>query len=176
MSPSAKSARPLAVVIGLLLLALTPLAFAADVNLWVDAGIYDVRPPTSAPSRAGVSLAYDGNAIVVQLVAAGTGTLPDANLGFAGETPRIQPFDQVNLSAALGRSTKVGTQAGGVTLEHRHVSVRALQRAYEQALAEFGFTLGGDSTQTRWHFSNGTSSIRVNVIPNGRNVEAYVGR
>lgn len=162
-----------------LLLAFTPLAFANHMFpavLEVDPGIYDVRAPTAAPTRAGVALAFDGSAIQVHLVASGSGTLPDANLGFAGETPRIAPFDQVHLRAALDRSPKVQNVAGGVLLEHRNTSVRSLRDAYVSAMAEFGFTLEAGANGRIWHFTNGEAGIRVSVAPIGKNVQAYVGR
>ena len=162
-----------------LLLALTPLAIAShtfDALLVVDPGIYDVKAPVEVPDRAGVALAFDGAALHVSLVAAGNGSLPDANLGFEGEAPRVAPFDQVHLSAALDRSAKVQTVIGGVLLEHHETTVRSLRDAYVSALADLGFTLESDANGRSWHFTNGAAAIRVIVAPVGNNVQAYVGR
>ena len=162
-----------------LVLAFAPLAVANHMYsavLEVDTGIYDVRAPTAAPEHAGVALAFDGSALQVHLVAEGSGSLPDANLGFAGETPRIAPFDQVHLSAALDRSPKVQTIVGGVLLEHRNTSVQSLREAYVSAMADLGFTLDAGGNGRIWHFTNGEAGIRVSVAPNGKNVQVYVGR
>ena len=162
-----------------LVLALTPLAVANHMYpaiLEVDAAIYDVRAPTAAPTRAGVVLAFDGTDLTVHLVASGSGSLPEANLGFAGETPRIAPFDQVHLRAALERSPKVQSLVGGVLLEHRNTTVRSLRDAYVSAMADLGFTLEAGGNGRIWRFTNGEAGIRVSVAPSGKNVQAYVGR
>lgn len=162
-----------------LLLALSPLAFAShtyDALLMVDPAIYDVKAPTEVPEHAGVVLAFDGAVLHVNLVASGNGSLPDANLGFAGEAPRIAPFDQVHLSAALGRSSKVQTTHGGVLLEHGDTTVRSLKDAYVRAFADLGFTLESDGNGRSWRFLNGSTGIRVIVAPVGNSVRAYVGR
>jgi hypothetical protein len=175
MSARIKPTALLTLLVGALLAAL-PFAVAADAILAVDPGIYDVWAPTEGPEYAGVALRFENGALQVQLIAEGEGSLPDAVLGFTGETPRLAPFDRVHLSAALGRSPQVRTVVGGVILEHHETSVSALRQAYAAALAELGFTLNSSSTRTRWDFVNGTAAIRVNVAPDGQNVTAYVGR
>ena len=175
MFRSAPLSRSLVALAALLLL-VAPVAFAADARLQVDASIYDVRPPTKAPTRAGVALAFDGGTLLVQLVASGKGTLPDVNLGFSGETPRTRALDRVDLNAALQRSSKLQPMIGGVVIEHRNTSLATLRAAYAQAMGELGFSVGAGSTLNRWHFVNGTDVVRVNAVSEGKNVIAYVGR
>ncbi len=164
------------VALAALVLLVAPSAFAADARLQVDASIYDVRPPTKAPTRAGVALAFDGGTLLVQLVASGKGTLPDVNLGFSGDTPRTRALDRVNVNEAIQRSAKLQTMVGGVVIEHRNTSMATLRAAYAQALGELGFSVGAGSTLDRWHFVNGTDVVRVNAVSAGKNVIAYVGR
>jgi len=160
-----------------LLLAATSIAFASDARLVLDAAIFDVKAPTKGPEQAGVSLAFEGDVLQVHLIAKGSGTLPDVNLGFKGETPRIAPFDQVHVSAVLQRSPKVEEFTGGVQLEHRNTTVFGLKGAYVNAMADLGFRLdAGGSTAHIWRFVSGDASIRVHVMPAGKNVVAYVGR
>ncbi len=175
MSRSAPLSSSLIALAALMLL-VAPVAFATDARLQVDASIYDVRPPTKAPTRAGVALALDGGTLLVQLVASGKGTLPDVDLGFSGETPRTRALDRVDLNAALQRSSKLQTMVGGVVIEHRNTSVATLRAAYAKAMGELGFTIAAGSTINRWHFVNGTDVVRVNAVPAGKNVIAYVGR
>ena len=160
-----------------LLLAVGSIAFASDACVVLDATIFDVKAPTEGPEQAGVSLAFEGDMLQVHLIAKGTGTLPDINLGFKGETPRIRPLDQVHVSAVLQRSLKVEEFTGGVQLEHRNTTVFGLKSAYVNAMADLGFALdAGGSTAHIWRFVRGDACIRVHVMPAGKNVVAYVGR
>ena len=154
---------------------LTPLALANTARLVVDAAVYDVSSWTPAPTRANVALAYNGDALEVHVVKSG-GTLPEINLGFSGETPRINPRDQVDLAEAVRRSPRLQTVVGGVVIEHRKTTEAQVRNAYIAALGDLGFTLQGSSNGRTWMFSNGTTVVRVNVAPFGQNVTAYVGR
>jgi hypothetical protein len=153
----------------------TPLALAADARLIVDPAVYDVTASTAAPTTANVALAYNGTALEVHVVKSG-GTLPAINLGFSGETPRINPRDQVDLAEAIRRSPRLQTVVGGVVIQHRKTTEAQVRNAYIAALGDLGFTLHGSSNPRTWLFTNGTSSVRVNVAPFGENVTAYVGR
>ncbi len=176
MSTNRRFVRRIAWLAGFLLV-VGSIAFASDASVVLDATIFDVKAPAEGPTKAGVSLAFEGDMMQVHLVAEGTGTLPDVNLGFKGETPRIRPFDQVHVSAALGGSTKVVEHTGGVQLEHRNTTVSGLKRAYVSAMADLGFTLdAGGSMPSIWRFVKGDACIRVHVMPAGKNVVAYVGR
>jgi len=153
----------------------TPLAMAADARLVVDPAIYDVTASTAAPTTANVALAFNGTALEVRVVRSG-GTLPAINLGFSGETPRINPGDQVDLAEAIRLSPRIQTMVGGVVIEHRKTTEARVRDAYIAALGELGFTLQGSAYGRTWLFTNGTTSVRVNVAPFGENVTAYVGR
>ncbi len=175
MSTRVQFVRPLSLLAGVLL-AVSSFAYAIDANVVLDVTIFDVRAPIDGPEKAGVRLAFNGDEIEVHLVAEGTGSLPDVNLGFSGETPRIKPLDKVHVSAVMERSTKVEVVTGGVVLEHRNVTLAALRAAYAQAFAELGFTLDRNSTGTSWRFLLDDAAIRVRAAPGGKNVVAYVGR
>ena len=155
---------------------LTPIAMAADARLVVDPAVYDVRSPTSAPSNANVRLAFNGTAFEVHVVKSG-GNLPNINLGFSGETPRLNPRDQVDLAEAIRRSPRIQTMVGGVVIQHRKTSEARVRDAYMAALGDLGFTLQSAHSNGRtWTFTNGATSVRVNIAPFGENVTAYVGR
>ncbi len=176
MSANRNLVRRIAWLAGLVLAA-TSIAFASDACLVLDATIFDVKAPTEGPEQAGVSLAFEGDMLQVHLIAKGTGTLPDINLGFKGETPRIRPLDQVHVSAVLQRSPKVEEFTGGVQLEHRNTTVFGLKGAYVNAMADLGFTLDAAGSKAHiWRFVRGDACIRVHVMPAGKNVVAYVGR
>ena len=177
MFRSAPLSRSLVALAALLLL-VAPVTFAADARFQVDASIYDVRPPAKAPTRAGVALAFDGGTLLVQLVASGKGTLPDVNLGFLGDVvPRSLIGDKVNLSAALGLSTKLKSMTGGVVVEHRNTNINAVKTAYTSAFADLGFFYDrAASTHHCWHFTHGANTVRVNATSAGKHVVAYVGR
>jgi hypothetical protein len=174
MSTRQPSVRPFPLLVALLV-ALTPLAMAADAKLVVDPGVYDVRSPTRAPTTANVRLTYDGSAFEVHVVRSG-GNLPTINLGFSGETPRISPRDQVDLAEAIRRSPRLRSMAGGVVIEHRRTSEAQVRDAYVAALGALGFELESTVNTRTWQFSNGSASVRLSLSPFGQNVTAYVGR
>lgn len=169
--------RPFPFLIALVaaLVVFTPLAFAADARLVVDPAVYDVRSPTAAPTNANVRLAFNGTELEVHVVKSG-GTLPAINLGFSGETPRTHPRDQVDLGQAIQRSPRLQTMVGGVIIEHRNTTEAKVRDAYVAALGELGFDLSSGSNGRTWMFSNGSTSLRINVATQGKNVTAYVGR
>ena len=177
MSNAARYFRPL-LVLAALLLVFAPVAFATDAKLLVDASIYDVKLPDKPPSNVGASLAFDGTTIQVHLLGTGRGTLPNVNLGFLGDVvPRSLIGDKVNLSAALGLSTKLKSMTGGVVVEHRNTNINAVKTAYTSAFADLGFFYDrAASTHHCWHFTHGANTVRVNATSAGKNVVAYVGR
>ena len=179
MSNAARFVRPL-LVLAALLLVFAPIAFATDAKLLVDVSIYDVELPDKPPSNVGASLAFDGTTIQVHLLGTGKGTLPNVNLGWAGDAvtvPRTRIGDGVNLSQAVDLSTKLKSVPGGVVVEHRNTNLAAVKTAYTNAFADLGFTFDrAVSTHRNWHFSHGASTVRVNATTAGKNVVAYVGR
>ncbi len=179
MSNAARFFRPL-LVLAALLLVFAPVAFATDAKLLVDASIYDVKLPDKPPSNVGASLAFDGTAIQVHLLGAGKGTLPNVNLGWAGDdvaVPRTRMSDNVNLSQAIGLSTKLSSMPGGVVVEHRNTNMAAVKLAYTNAFADLGFAFdSARSTHCCWHFTQGANTVRVNATGAGKHVVAYVGR
>jgi len=166
---------PFLVAIVALFVVITPLAFAADARLVVDAAVYDVSSSSAAPTNANVRLAFDGTALVVHVVKSG-GTLPAVNLGFSGETPRTHPRKEVDLAEAIRRSPRLQTMVGGVIIEHRNTTEARVRDAYVAALGDLGFSLSSGANGRTWLFSNGTTSVRINVAAQGKNVTAYVGR
>ncbi len=166
--------RPFPFLVAFLVM-LTPLALAADVRLVVDPAVYDVGSSAPAPETANVALAFNGTGVEVHVLK-GDGTLPAINLGFSGASPRIDPRDQVDLAEAIRRSPRIATVVGGVVIEHRKTTEAQVRNAYIAALGDLGFTLQSSSNGRTWLFTNGTTSVRVNLAPFGQNVTAYVGR
>ncbi len=179
MSNAARFVRPL-LVLAAVLLVFAPVAFATDAKLVVDASIYDVKLPDKPPSNVGASLAFDGTTIQVHLLGTGRGTLPNVNLGWAGDdvaVPRTRMSDKVVLSQAIGLSAKLTSKPGGVVVEHRNTNLAAVKLAYTNAFADLGFEFDrASSTHCCWHFTHGANTVRVNATGAGKNVIAYVGR
>ena len=166
--------RSLALVLALALVAGSA-AWAADAVLVVEPAIYDVRLPTKVATRTHMALAYDGGRIEVHLGVADAG-FPQVNLGFIGDEVPRDHRDAVMLAEAIRRSAKVHTQVGGVVIEHHQTSVADLRQVYVPALAALGFELDASSNDRLWFFVNGSDRLRVNAMPNGQHVVAYIGR
>lgn len=179
MSNAARFVRPL-LVLAALLVVFAPIAFATDATLIVDASIYDVKLPDKPPSNVGATLAFDGTTVQVLLLGTGRGTLPNVNLGWAGDdvaVPRTRMSDKVVLSQAIDRSAKLTSMPGGVVVEHRNTNLAAVKLAYANAFADLGFVLDrAGSTNNCWHFTQGANTVRVNATSAGKHVVAYVGR
>jgi hypothetical protein len=168
------------------LVAVALLSFAsAQVRLEPTAGAFpcdDEEEFTDEPCEVGIHIRSDDQGLVIVLVEAGTGSIPDARTGFAGEMPTAT-LGEVDAYAAMRLCQEISQTAGGVTLIHEEIGMMALADAYRAALEEAGLTFANQST---------TGSCRTLTFtrPNGQTirlalayragdvqaVQAYLGR
>ena len=145
----------------------TPEAFPCDTDDFTD-----------EPCEVGITLRKDRDALVIVFVAAGTGTLPDASTGFAGEMPK-DALDRVDTHAALNLCQSISRSSRGVVFIHEDVSLRSLAAAYRGALEDLGFTLASERSvgtcRTLEFESAGLATVRLAFTNVEDGVQVYLG-
>lgn len=131
----------------------------------------------SGPETAGLTFRLDGGDLLVAVVEAGTGTIPDVVTGFVGDVP-TDALGRGDTAAVLHQSDALISLAGGVVVRHDTGSFGAVISAYQQALADLGFTLVDEALAgggRALRFAGNDMELRAVFTPLGEGVQVYLG-
>jgi hypothetical protein len=131
----------------------------------------------SGPETAGLAFRLDGGELLVAVVEAGTGTVPDVVTGFVGDVP-ADVLGRGDTTAVLRQSDALISLAAGVVVRHDAASFGAVVSAYQEALADLGFALVDEALAgggRALDFAGNDMELRAVFTPMGEGVQVYLG-